>query len=986
MNHFSAWLNSGWLILASGFFCGAAQADDTDIFFGNAVQSNVLFILDNSASMAEQVKDAQGNGTGITRIDAVKQAFPVIINGLDKNVRIGLMRLNSESSVAYPVSTLDPASTTELKNLVKDLSVVWGTAITNSLWEAHQYYAGGAVDHGRSRFRNGSWNSKYRVSHPDSYDTGADHKLPAGCKVSDLGAEACASEEIKGNPKYITPITSNCQTNHIVLLTDGAAVTNFSQDRIDGLVGGNNCQSDVPKDGRKDEACARTLVKWMAENVVNPKFSNSTIRLHTIAFNLSQPHAVTFLQDLAVRGKGTFHTADSASQLQAVFENLFFDVIDTSNTFAPASAGVNQFNRLKHQNKLYFSVFKPSASPRWSGNLKGYQLAGDPLTIKDKNNREAIDASTGFFKTTSTSFWSESADGNEAALGGAASKLKNPDRRKLWTNIVSPALNNAKNRIAPDNTEMTDALLNAADSAEKIKLLNWIRGIDVNDENGNGSTTEARLHMGAPIHSAPAMVTYGGTKEEPDISIFLGTSEGFLHAIEAKSGEEQFAFMPKSLLKNIKPQMINSSSQRYASGMDGSPVIWRQDKDQDNEIESGENDFVRLYMGMRRGGRDYYALDVTNRNNPRVLWQIEGGAGDGVFAALGQTWSTPVKARVKIGTVIKDVLLFAGGFDETVDGKPNQAVEVSMGNAIYMVDAQTGARLWMASKVVDSGAGLALTEMKYAIPSPLQVVDINHDGLADQFYVGDLGGQIWRFDVRHGMTKPADLVKGGLIASLGSNDHSIANNPNQRRFFAAPDLSTAVQDGTGLLVLAIGSGSMIDPKSTSTQDRFYVLKFPLGDMPDYATLTPITEANLTDRTDTINNLPVSASGWYIKMQDIGEKVLASSLTVDHQLIFTSYTPANTSATNCQAATGYGRYYLVDVANGNPKTDMNADGDLDQQDRFRRLKSSSIPSRPGLLFPEDSNTAKMPIGTELPPINSNVSTDLKSVYCYQRTST
>ena len=52
-------------------------------------------------------------------------------------------------------------------------------------------------------------------------------------------------------------------------------------------------------------------------------------------------------------------------------------------------------------------------------------------------------------------------------------------------------------------------------------------------------------------------------------------------------------------------------------------------------ILSDSGDHVYLYTGMRRGGSNYYALDVTDRNNPELLWTIQGGSGD--FAELGQS-------------------------------------------------------------------------------------------------------------------------------------------------------------------------------------------------------------------------------------------------------------------------------------------------------------------------------------------------------------
>ena len=40
------------------------------------------------------------------------------------------------------------------------------------------------------------------------------------------------------------------------------------------------------------------------------------------------------------------------------------------------------------------------------------------------------------------------------------------------------------------------------------------------------------------------------------------------------------------------------------------------------------------------------------------------------------------------------------------------------------------------------------------------MLDLNQDGLADRMYVGDMGGQVWRFDIFNGEVV-SKLVEGG---------------------------------------------------------------------------------------------------------------------------------------------------------------------------------------------------------------------------------
>ena len=109
---------------------------------------------------------------------------------------------------------------------------------------------------------------------------------------------------------------------------------------------------------------------------------------------------------------------------------------------------------------------------------------------------------------------------------------------------------------------------------------------------------------------------------------------------------------------------------------------------------------------MRRGGRSYYSLDISDRNDPKFLWQINNTTSG--FSKLGQTWSQMTPATINwLGDKTK-VLFFGGGYDPAEDNKTSRS-DSGMGNAIFMVDAATGDLLWSSS---NSGADLNLTEMK----------------------------------------------------------------------------------------------------------------------------------------------------------------------------------------------------------------------------------------------------------------------------------
>ena len=727
-----------------------------------------------------------------------------------------------------------------------------------------------------------------------------------------------------------------------------------------------------------ERECARSLVAWLNTTDHAPSLtaSNNTISTHAIAFNADNGTARRFMEDMASYGGGQYKTASTGAELVTALNEIFRYVLSINTTFTSPGATVNQFNRLNHRNEIFFSVFKPSADPKWAGNLKRYQLLGNPPLIYDANSQLAVDADTGFFKEDVTSFWSSLADGNDVTLGGVAENI--PSSRNFYTYLSgagtpSLELTDSVNAFHESNSEITHAMLGASNDAERTAFLQWARGVDLLDWDGDASTTEVRTQLGDPLHSIPTIVTYGGTEESPDMTLYVGTNEGALHAINSATGIETFAFMPEHLMGNIKTFYENTASYTHPYGLDGSPVVWVQDVALDNTIDTSV-DKVYLYQGMRRGGRNYYALDVTDRSAPSMLWTIEGGTGD--FANLGYTWSKPVKTKVRIGSTVKDVLLFAGGFDTNIDNFPLTRVNAAMGNAIYMVDATTGQRLWMASTTVGVGQGLTMSDMLYAIPSDLGVIDVNQDGLADQFYVGDTGGQVWRFDIHHGETT-SNLVTGGVIADLGG-----ASGADFRRFYFRPDISLFVNNGDPILAVSIGSGAINEPLEQTSQNRFYVI-FQDSPFGAPSTYTRLTHLNLTDRTSDITDTNIANNGWYIDLATSGEKVLASSVTLNNMVVFTTYAPSS-SVSACTGVTGLGQVYLVSLFNGNPVQDLNADGTIDELDRSRTLSSPSIPPTPNVLFPAEADQPTILVGPEQPldDVDLSVNNEWERVYWYE----
>ncbi|MFK8084173.1 MAG: PilC/PilY family type IV pilus protein [Granulosicoccus sp.] len=888
----------------------------------------------------------------------------------------------------------------EMLDVIDQLTATGYTPTVDAFYEAARYMRGEKVVYGKRRGKPDNPRREYfRLSHPDSY-TGGTLIRDANCDESNLSSAVCQGEYISGNPEYISPMIGSCQANHIVLLSDGETNYNSSSAAIRSMIGKGSCTATSDS----DEACATDLAEWLSttDHSTGPTGLGDfqDIITHTIAFNLGG-NGKAFLDRVAAAGGGTAHEADSAKELLDVFNDLVTTIVDIETGLTAPATTVNQFNRLNHRDDLYFALFKPEDSARWDGNIKRFRLGkdsngGGDVMIRDVNGLPAINTSTGFFNDGSRSWWPEKtdeglllaeADGNMAARGGAANQLaldgiSGIGERRVFTwlqdassTISTPiTLNTEGNKLHESNLSISDTTLGIAgldlDANDmqiyKSQLLQWARGVDVLDSDKDGSTIDVRRSMGDPMHSRPVIVNYapltaGG---EARSLLYVGTNEGFLHAIDTSNGQEQFAYIPYELLGNLNTFFDDETGFDRPYGLDGPLSVWRQDSNDNQMVDSNES--VYLFAGMRRGGSSYYALDISDPKNPALVWTIKGGPGGTTgFQDMGQSWSRMTPVRMYIAGVEEDVLVFGGGYDVNQDrGHPasdRSHTSDSVGNGIYIVRATTGQLLW--SGLGSIGGTEFFSDMEYGFNGNIRTIDINRDGFVDQMYAADVGGQLWRFDMKqfHSSSSQA-LVQGGVIA-----DFSGSAEADHRRFYNEPDVALIEGGGERFLSVSIGSGWRAHPLDEVTQDRFYMVKqYAVYDKPDGygksvdANYVALTESDLINVTNSVNP-EINQYGWYYDFGFTGEKVLGTSITFDNSVIFTSYVPTAQTAV-CAAEIGSGRAYVMDVTSGAPAVDLEGNADagsgtpadvLALTDRSTELSRSGIPPEAMIMLTEDS---------------------------------
>jgi type IV pilus assembly protein PilY1 len=874
----------------------------------------------------------EGAGNQPTRYEVVRDAAKLLVDELD-GVNLGLMRYDSGSeggAVRIPVSELTATQRTAIKTAIDGFNPEGGpiayTPLSETLYEAALYMTGQKIHFGLN-------------------------SNPKSVKESRVGNS-------DNSTQYKTPMEFACQKNYIVYLTDGLPTRDTSADNLipaldppgddsDGnpndfasVMGRSSCNRlKNPDPNESGGECIADLAEYLYKADLNGTLpGKQNITTFMIGFGDDVAAAETYLNAVAKAGgsENAFVATDAAS-LASSLEDIFSDIMDDASlSFTSPTVSVNAFNRARNLEDMYVSVFSPSDRLHWPGNLKKYKLINGE--IQGQGGSPAVNPVTGFFREGAQSFWSSTPDGPTVTAGGAASKLPSfvqsgPNARKLATHLSGTELLAAGNLIVESNAALTSELLNTTfGTPSREDVIRFARGEDITNLNSAGDN---HYQMGDPMHTRPAVVIYGGTTASPDVEdavIYLPTNDGYLHAFDAKTGEEKWAFVPPEFLPRLRQRFrdpVIAPTRTYA--LDGDVQVLKYDVNGDGIVTKASGDGVYLFFGFGRGGSaatpgTYYALDVTDRDNPKFMWKKSSGTGANDLPGLGQAWSAPTVARVNVSGAQQNsqklVLIFGGGYDPAQENY-NYTTD-TMGNRVFMVDAITGSLLWSAGPT-GSTANLKLEKMNNSIPGMISVLDIDADGYADRMYAGDMGGRIWRFDITNGQTANT-LVTGGVLASLGAADEANPTMANTRRFYNQPDAVLITRRGAAPYHnIAIGSGYRGHPLDTQTVDRFYSIRDyrPFGKYTqaeyDAADWKVIKDSDLQDvTTDLEAVVPEGSPGWKMRLvAGAGEKVLADSTTVNGVILFPTVQPNGADASNpCLPAT-LNRAYIVRADTGRP---------------------------------------------------------------------
>ena len=860
----------------------AVFADDSDIFGAN-IQPNVLILLDNSGSMADQILSEpyvvattysvinrcgshknsacssavvykSGSSNTYTQYantvgDVAKAAAQTALNTVgywSGKINGSNVDLFTGNYLNYQIGFCANGACTEAKiDIAKDVLKNLVDTVTGVRFGFMKFYGNSTQGTGGGSMvaQMGTNATAMKTAIDNITPTGY---TPLGEFLRDGGRYYKGQTLTNGNT-YTSPIQLECQPSFIILVSDGLqngsvdvrteATLRFTQDHASSFTG--------------------------TQNVI----------VHTVGFDLAGDAAANdVLRTAASNGGGQFYTANNQAELESALQDAIRRIVAATFTFATP---VVPTTSTTGSTKAYLAAFQSDPSrPFWKGFLKAYQRDSSGLVPIDANG----------VPLSSALVWEAG-----QVLSGVASSSRTIKTVASLTNTVSGTSTVGTGSLTSfdkSNSAITQSLLAVTSSTERDGVIDFLRGIDTLDEDKDGNTTEERSwKLGDIFHATPVLITppvlalndssYQAfkTAQASRTKILLaGANDGMLHAFRESDGAELWAFIPPSLLDNVKN--LNSTSGDHLFYVDASPIA--------ADIKISGTWKTIVVFGLRRGGNYYYALDITDTTSPSFLWSFTD-------TKMGETWSEPAIGKVHLSSGDKFVMFVGGGYDTAQNN--------ATGKAFFAIDLSNGSKLF---EYYNSG-GNDKQYMNFSIAANPTAVDLDNNGFVDRVYVGDVGGQIWKFDVS--ATDTALWTGKRLFAAASSQ----TNPPVSGEYYPAQGIygaPTLAFDSQMHLWLYVGTGDRNHPNNTSS-NRFYGIKEDT-DMTNGSTLT---ESNLFNVTSTNGT---AASGWFFQM-GTNEKVFAAANVFNMDVLFSGFTP--TTTVTCTSGGGTAKLYAVQMQTG-----------------------------------------------------------------------
>lgn len=681
---------------------------------------------------------------------------------------------------------------------------------------------------------------------------------PAYCSV--LSGSPLATHDLCGNST--SPTTVPHEVQNMRTFTLGLGVSGNMQFRPDYLTAGAGSDFYAVREGLTASP-GTGVCTWQASGECNwPQPVSNTLT------------AVDDLWHAAVNGGGTYFSAGDPSALYTGLYNALQAISVQIGTAAAATT--SNPNISAGDNQVFVSTYK---SAYWFGELVS----------------QRIDPTTGLIDE-STSDWSAQAllDANTSRQifmfsAGAPTKLKAFSYAAMSATekgyFAKTYISSGASALSQFCTFGPYCLPSATqDAAAGDPLVQFLAG-DRTNEGDLSDTTKyyrARSHVLGDIVSSEAVFVRGSKVSYPaadfitfasSISsrtpmIYVGANDGMLHAFNATTGAEVWAYVPSAVLPNMYKLADKDYATKHSYYVNSTPVV--------ADIKIGGSWRTILVGGLGAGGRAYYALDVTDPSAPTALWEFTD-------SNLGLTFGRPEIGLLESGAW---AVFLPSGYNNV---SPGDGV-----GRLFVLDAATGTII----RTISDATGDTTTPSNLGhIRAWVDNADV--DGTVKRVYGADNLGNVWRFDVNNNVGASGyDAQRLATLKSATGVIQPVTSRPELGQIGSNPMVYVGTGRYMGMTDLAdTNIGSIYGIKDRLTNEDFGNPRTPANSFVKQTLSTstcPAGASSTCAATEAVrivaSPLPVnlaSDGGWYVDLLESSERVTTDPLLTLGTLIVNS---------------------------------------------------------------------------------------------------
>jgi type IV pilus assembly protein PilY1 len=739
---------------------------------------------------------------------------------------------------------------------------------------------------------------------------------------------ACAATAQSTAPNYTVSRARECQTVNLTGSSDSLADVTmyyYETDLRDASL--NNCASTYTNRATgaaiATDVCPNIVAARGADNAAHQHMTTFTLGLGVSGLLKYDPNyqsggsadfqeiiagtkdwpvplgAAERIDDLwhaAVDGRGQYFSAQNSSTLASSLSTALTSIDALSGT--AAAAATSSLQPTPGDSTEYVTSY---TTVEWTGDVVSYQVdprTGTRAATWDWRAQEKLDARVAA-GTARSIFYLKRGSGTNTGTSRSFSysNLLADGFGGLFANACSKS---------PALTQCATVGYDVAGANDGNNVVAYLRG-----------QTDARFRnrthiLGDTVGGAPVYVrkptfrytensypSFAAANASRPGAVYVPANDGMLHAFDADTGEEKWAYVPTMIMDRMYRLADNKYGDKHEYFVNGSPVVG-------DVYVPGTGWKTILVGGLGAGGRGYYALDITDPNNPQVLWEFTNDAYGG-NGNLGSTFGNPLITKRTNG---QWVVVFTSGYNNVSPGDGNGrlfVVNANTGQRLVEVETNTSAGLPVGTSSAPSG----LAKINGWIATPV-------DNTTLRYYGGDLLGNVWRFDI-DGEVAPNNAAL--RLAELRAS----ATGPVQP-ITTKPELAEVTQGTTTYQVVYVATGKMLGLSDLTNTDQqsVYAIKDPLTNTPlgDLRTSTSIVAQTLSGtgtNPRTVTNNPVDWStknGWRVDLLTPGERV-----SIDMRLVYTTLVLASNAPKTDLCTPGGGDAYLyrLDIDSGSSVT-------------------------------------------------------------------